>query len=232
MTEEIIDRLVLLIANGALKPGDKLPPERELMRQLGVGRSSLREAIGTLSLTGVLTVRPGSGMYVTVSPEEFLAKPLGWGIPFGRGRVQEIVEARRILERAIVALAAERASETELAEMRYHLFQMNTSRRSLRKVITADISFHAALAKASHNDVLQSLFLQIRNLLRSFTEKVLSVPGAYDSVISGHGEIFRAVEAHDVEGAQSALCRHLDLVGGILAALADTTSPPDANGTA
>jgi GntR family transcriptional repressor for pyruvate dehydrogenase complex len=231
LTEEIVDRLVSLIASGKLKPGDRLPPERELMQQLGVGRSSLREAIGSLSLTGVLTVRPGSGTFVTLSHEEFLAKPLGWGIPMGPGRVQELIEARRILEQAIVALAAERASETEIAEMKRHLLLMNTSRRNRRKFIKADMTFHATLAKASHNNVLQSLFLQIRNLLRSFTEKILLVPGAYDSVISGHGEIFSAIEARDVEGARSALGRHLDLVSDILASVAVTTTPSDVNHT-
>jgi len=229
LTEEIVDRLVSLIASGELKQGDKLPPERTLMKQLGVGRSSLREAIGALSLMGVITVRPGSGTYLTLSPEKFLAKPLGWGIPMGRGRVQDLIEARRILEQAIVALATERASEAEIAEVKQHLSHMNANRRNLRKVINADMAFHASLAKASHNDVLQSLFLQIRNLLRSFTEKILLVPGAYDSVISGHGKIFSAIEARDVEGARSALNRHLDLVRDILASVAITTPPPDAN---
>lgn len=230
LTEEIVNQLVSLLASGQLRPGDRLPPERELMKQLGVGRSSLREAIGSLSLTGVLTVRPGSGTYVSLSHEEFLAKPLGWGIPMGQGRVQELVEARRILEQAIVGLAAERATEAEIAEMKYYLSQMNSRRKNLRKVIKADMSFHATIARASHNDVLLSLFLQIRNLLRSFTQKVLLVPGAYDSVISGHSEICRAIEARDVERARSALCRHLDLVSDILASVA-VTSPPRQNRT-
>ncbi len=217
LTEEIIDRLVSLISNGTLKPGDKLPAERNLMKQLGVGRSSLREAVGALSLMGVITVRPGSGAYVTVSPGEFLAKPLGWGIPMAQGRVPELIEARRALEQTIVALAAERASEADIAEIKEHLLQMNENRRKRRKFIKADMAFHGALAKASHNDVLVSLFLQIRNLMRSFTEKVLLVPGAYDSVMSGHGEIFAAIEAGNAEGARSALDRHLDLVSDILA---------------
>ena len=199
------------------------------MQKLGVGRSSLREAIGSLALTGVLTVRPGSGTTVTLSHEKFLAKPLGWGLPMGRGRIQELMEARRFLEQTIVALAAERASDTEIAEMRYHLLRMNNSRKNLRKVINADMAFHATLAKASHNDVFVSLFLQIRNLLRSFTEKVLLVPGAYEPVISGHGEIFRAIEARDAEGAQTALSKHLDLVSNILAPVDVTTILSDAS---
>ena len=77
LTDQIIDRLVDMIEKGNFKPGDKLPPEPELMELFGVGRSSIREAINALSLFGLLTVRPGQGTHVAVFSEEHLAKPLG-----------------------------------------------------------------------------------------------------------------------------------------------------------
>jgi len=229
LTEEIVDQLVSLIASGRLKPGDKLPPERVLMKQLGVGRSSLREAIGSLSLMGVVTVRPGSGTHVAVSGEEFLAKPLSWGIPMGRGRLQELIEARRVLEEAIAGLAAEKASEAEITEMRYHLAQMKTNRRNQRKVVKADLSFHIAMARASHNTMLLGFLRQIRNLLRSWVEKALLVPGVYDSTLEEHSEILSAVEARDVEGARLALRRHLKSVGDALASVVLARTSSDTN---
>ena len=227
LTEEIVDQLVSLIVSGKLKRGNKLPPERELMKQLGVGRSSLREAIGSLSLIGVLVVRPGSGTYVTVSREEFLAKPLSWGIPIGHGRTQELVEARRILEEATASLAAERASEADIAEMRYHLTQMKTNRRHLRKVINADMSFHETLAKASYNSLLLNFLMQIGNLLRSWKEETLLIPGVYDSAVEEHEKILSAIEEHNAERARAALCRHLESVGDALASVVLKRTPSD-----
>ena len=220
LTEEVVNELVSLIASGKLKRGDKLPPERVLTKQLGVGRSSLREAIGSLSLTGVLSVRPGSGTYVTFSGEEFLAKPLRWGIPIGHGRVQELVEARTILEQATAALAAERASEAEIAEIRHYLTLMEKNRKNLRKATKADVSFHIAIAQASHNAILVSFIQQIRNLLQSWVDKAFLIPGIYDSAIVQHAQILSEIEARNTDGARAALCKHLDLVGDTLASVA------------
>lgn len=216
LTEEIVDQLVSSLASGKLKRGDKLPPERVLMKQLGVGRSSLREAIGTLSLTGVLTVRPGSGTYITISQEEFLSKPLSWGIPMGYSRVQELIEARHTLEQAIAGMAAERASEADVAKISDQLAQMKNNRGNLRKVMKADVSFHTEIAKASNNTVLLNFMLQIRKLLQSWMEKAFSVPGVYDSTIEEHGEILNAIEMHDVERARAAVSKHLSSVGDVL----------------
>jgi len=227
LTEKIVDRIVSLIASGELKRGDKLPPERVMMKQLGVGRSSLREAIESLSLMGVLTRHPGSGTHVSVSGEEFLAKPLSWGIPLGRGRLQELIEARRILEEAITALAAEKASEAEIAEIRHYLAEMKANHRNRRKVIKADLSFHIAMAKASHNTVLLGFITQIRNLLRSWIDKALLVPGVYDSTVEEHSEILSAIEAHDVEGARLALRSHLKSVGDALISIVLTRTSPE-----
>jgi len=220
LTEGVLDQLVSLIAGGKLKPGDKLPPERLLAKQLGVGRSSLREAIGSLVLTGVLSVRPGSGTYVTISGEEFLAKPLRWGIPMGRGKVQELVEARNIVEQATVTLAAERASEAEIAAIRHHLTLMEKNRGNLHKAARADVSFHLAIAQASHNAMLESFIQQVRNLLQSWVDKAMLIPGTYDSVIKQHSQILREIEARNADGARAALSKHLELVGDVLASVA------------
>src|SRR3989339_1478998 len=83
VTDQIIDQMISMITDGKFKPGDKLPPEPALMEQFGVGRSSLREAIGALSLIGMLTVRPGYGTHVSASLGESASKPLRWGMFMG-----------------------------------------------------------------------------------------------------------------------------------------------------
>ena len=219
LTEEISEQLVSLIVNGNLKKWDKLPPERELMKQFGVGRGTVRQAIGSLSLMGVLVVRPGSGTYVTVTKEELLAHPLSWGTPVGRHMVQELMEARHFLETVIVELAAQRAREDDITEMRHCLTQMKAIKGNVNSMMTYDMSFHAALARASRNTQLFSFFLQIRNSLLGLGEQVLSIPSVYEKAVEGHAKILSAIEAHDVEGAKTELSNHLDFVEATLSSL-------------
>jgi GntR family transcriptional repressor for pyruvate dehydrogenase complex len=213
LTEEIVDQLVALLESNKLKFGDKLPPERKLMKLFGVGRSSIREALGSLSLMGVLVVRPGSGTYVDVSKEELLAKPFNRRVPLEPDRIQELVESRCILEEAIVELAAERASAADIKELRYYLTEMTSKRKHFNKIVTADLSFHIALAKASHNGQLLNFLLQIRNLLRHYIELGLLISGDYDSSVEEHSSILSAIEARNVKRARSMLRRHLELGG-------------------
>jgi len=214
ITDQIIDQFVSMIADGKLKPGDRLPPEHVLMRQFGVGRSSLREAIGALSLIGLLTVRPGHGTHVAASPNGFLEKPLSWSmLTVGRDKVHELVEARIALEHAIVGLAAERATQEEIAEIRHYQGRLKAAKKRGRRSIRADLSFHNALAKASHNSVLARLLSELRQPMRTWMQHL----GDYDKLIDEHDAIVDAVEAHDVDRAQSAVRQHLESVGARLA---------------
>ncbi len=220
VTDQIIDRLVSMIASGKLKRGDKLPSERMLMEQFGVGRSSLREAMGALSLVGLLSVRPGHGTHVTVSPDGFLAKPLSWGmLTRGSDKVHELIEARLVLEEAIVGLAAERATEEDIAEIRYHQAQLKATKTAGQKSVNTDLAFHTALAKASHNSVLAGFLSELRQPVRHWMEQKRSVLGGYHLVKEQHDEILGAIEVHDVERARSALRSHLKLAGDKLASI-------------
>jgi len=155
LTDQIIEHLITMIAEGRFTPGGKLPPEHLLMKEFGVGRSSLREAVGALSLIGLLNVSPGRGTHVNPSSDEFLAKPLRWGmLMMERDRIHELIEARIALEQTIVGMAAERATEEDIREIRDCHEQMRAAKKSRRKAIQADFSFHIALAKAGHDDAL------------------------------------------------------------------------------
>lgn len=220
VTDQIIEQLVSMIASGKLNRGDKLPPEHLLMKQFGVGRSSLREAIGALSLIGVVTVHPGRGTHVAVSPDGFLAKPFSWGIHMmGHDKVHELIEARLVVEQAIVELAAERATEEDIAEIKLHQEQLKATKKYGREAIKADLAFHNALAKASHNSILTRYLFELRHSMQSWMEQKVSVKGSRELVIEQHDEIMRAIETHDSEMAQSALRSHLQSTGDKLAAI-------------
>jgi len=214
LTDQIIDQLISMIADGKLKAGDKLPPEQVLMRQFGVGRSSLREAVGALSLIGLISVRPGLGTQVSVSASDFLAKPLRWGmLMMWRDKLHELVEARIVIEQAMVGMAAERATEEDIAEIRNCLDLLKTAKKGGKKAIQADLSFHHALAKASHNPMLTRFLAELRQPVRSWMEQKASIVGGYHMVVEQHEAILRAVEAHDPERARLAMQEHLDSVG-------------------
>jgi len=216
LTDQIVEQLISSIKNGKLKTGEKLPPERELMKQFGVGRSSLREAIGALLLTGVLTARPWGGTYVSVSSDEFMSRTLTWRIQIGLEKVEELVEARIVLEQAIVGLAAIKAKEADIAEIRHNqdLLKSITKNKHEQKAarVQADLSFHFALAKASHNATLLRFLSELHHLMLLWMRQTSRAESTYDlpTITKHHDDILDAVEAHDVERAQSALRIHLE----------------------
>ena len=214
LSDQIIESLIAMIANGELKPGDKLPPEPQLMNQFGVGRSSVREAIGALELIGLITVRPGHGTHITESPEKVQSTSIGLSlITIGHDKIRELVEARVELEQVIVRLAAERATKEDLTELKAQHKKLTDTVKSGRKLIHADLGFHAALAKASHNSVLMRFLNELRQPMRHWMEQKAKYDWGYDQVIEQHQTILNAIEAHDPETAQSAMRIHLELAG-------------------
>jgi GntR family transcriptional repressor for pyruvate dehydrogenase complex len=220
LTDLVIDQLVSMITKGKLKAGDKLPPEPELMKRFGVGRGSLREAIGALSLIGLLTVRPGSGTQVSMSSSEFLAKPFRLGLfMFWEDKLHELIEARIAFEQITVGMAAERRTEEDLAEIRHHQGTLKAAKRSGKKSIQADLQFHIALAKASHNSIMIRFLEELRQPMRKWMEQKASLVGGYESVVEQHDAIVRAIEDADAERAKTALKEHLESVGERLTAI-------------
>ena len=114
LPDQIAARVVAMITERHLKPGDRLPPERELAQVMGVSRSSLREALRALSLLGVTEMRQGDGTYLTALDPDALMRPFGLVLALSDGQLQELFEARRVIEPGLAALAAERIDEETL----------------------------------------------------------------------------------------------------------------------
>ncbi len=219
VTDQIIDQLTAMIADGRFKPGDKLPSEPVLMEQFGVGRSSLREAIGALSLIGMLTVRPGHGTHVAAPAGEPLTKPLRWGMFMTwREKLHEFIEARISLEQTLVGMAAERATETDIEEIRRGLNLLKSPKLTRRRAIEADLVFHMAVANASHNSVLARFLEELRQPVRQWMEQKASLFGGYDRVYEQHEAVFKAILARDSALAQRMIKEHLEAVGERLTA--------------
>ena len=208
--EHVIEQLVSLISSGKIEAGEKLPSEARLMKQLGVGRSSLREAISVLTFTGLLVIQPGKGTYVNANKEDFLARPLKWGIPLGNTRIRELIEARSMIEGEFVLLSSQRASPAHIKKARLYLNRQKRSKGNLQRTIHYASSFHYATAQACGNGTLITLYNQIRNLMSSWVEEAYKLPGFYEESIEAHSALLDAIASHDIKKAQSAACKHLE----------------------
>ena len=213
IADQIAEKLLQLIRNGDLKPGEKLPSEPELMKMFSVGRSSIREAIGALSLIGLITVRPGQGTHVAVPSGRNQAKPIGLMLAVGPDKVREFVEARLELEKIIVRMTAERATEAEIEEIKRYHSRLKPPLKSHRKTIQADLDFHAAIAKASHNSVLVRFLSELRLPMRNWIDQSGNFKLIYDKVYDQHDDIISAIQARSGEKAQAAMQTHLESIG-------------------
>jgi len=215
---QIADKLIQMIRNGDLKPGDKLPPEPELMKKFNVGRSSIREAIGALSLIGLITVRPGHGTHVAVPTGKNQAKPIGLMLTVGPEKVREFVETRIELEKVIARMSAERATEEEIEEIKHHHVKLKPPLKSRRKTIQADLDFHAAIAKASHNSVLARFLSELRLPMLDWMEQKAKFDWGYEKVYEQHDRILSAIQSRDGKKAQAAMQAHLEFTSEKLVA--------------
>ena len=145
-------RLARLVATS--EPGTCLPTERELCAKLGVGRSTLREAIRSLTFMGVVRPRQGSGTYVTSPEDQAVEKMIALGLTFQRAKVQDIIEVRRVLEVEVARMAAERYNESDRSELERIMKAMSASWVQPAEASHCDLQYHVGLARASHNVVL------------------------------------------------------------------------------
>ena len=196
VTEEIVNRLIRLILDQGLTHGDKLPSERELCEQLGVGRPSLREAVKTLSAVGIVEVAVGEGMFVGNGEALILSKPLSWRLLMAERTAAEVMEARRLVEVELATQAARRATPDEVAAIGEQLEQMRRSTRDAQQYSGADLGFHLAIARAAHNVVLVHILTALQQLIRLWVvENVTSDPGEALQALAEHEPILAAIRA-------------------------------------
>lgn len=213
LTEEIVKRIINIITELGMKPGDKLPTERELVATFRVGRSSIREAIKILSAIGVVRIVAGAGMFVGNGNLSLLAKPLSLGFLRGGRGTAELIEARRLLEVELAGLAAERASTEEVASMKDGLAEMHAHQEDIERYTESDIRFHLAVARGAHNEVLLDLLETLQHIIRNWIFKSIEEVEGMPSSIHEHVPIYDAISAHDSVRARAAMNEHLEKAG-------------------
>lgn len=219
VTEQIVERITSFILDERLRPGDKLPSERDLMGRLGVGRSTLREAIKTLSAIGIVDVQIGDGMYVSSGQTAVLTKPLSWGLLIGEHSTREVIEARRVVEVELIGLATLRTTPEDMAAIEAHWATMRANQDNAEVFTEADQDFHLAIAAAARNSVLYHVLDTLRHIIRIWIFKTFSEYPDRQPGFDEHAAIFGALQARDPDAARAAMAEHLDAAGGRLLSL-------------
>jgi GntR family transcriptional repressor for pyruvate dehydrogenase complex len=210
LTADICRKLLSHLIREDWTEGERIPAERELCQQLGVGRVSLREALKALEIMGMIETRLGDGTFVC-RRSEFLSRPLLWAIAASDlTEAQELVEARQLIEVELVGFAAERANGEDLQELQAHLKRMEDGLKDAAAFLEADISFHLAVGRAAHNRILQNALQLIRNLMQQWIGETLAINGVAAEALKQHRQIFDAINKHRVEQARAAMKLHLD----------------------
>lgn len=207
--EEITTRLQTMVQNDDLKPGDRLPPERQLAIMFGVSRNSVREAIKSLEQHGVLISKPGAGTYITENSQANLATAMGDAFARERHRLDDIFELRLLLEPQIAHLAAQRISKRELQKMQSLISAYTKNMQDGLPVYFYDQAFHDAIAAATGNQSITLLMDQMHELLRESRDEALQSTVRSAKSLEDHQKILEALSMNDPERARAAMTDHL-----------------------
>ena len=214
--EEIVRQVKAMIADGKLKGGDRLPPERDLAEKFVVSRTSVREALRALESLGLVEIRPGEGTFVRQVSIDTLIEPLALLMVSQREAIGELFEARRLLEPSLAALAATRATPDEIQEMERILDEQGREVASGRTGLAQDAQFHAAIGAAAHNRAITRIAHGIMDLLTQSREDSLNTPGRPTRSHEDHRRILAAIGRRDADGARAAMLEHIGAVEGLV----------------
>lgn len=210
LTQHLVRRLRDCIVDGVIKPGERLPPERELALMLNVSRSSLRQALKAFQVMGVLEVKQGSGNYLTENAGQIVREPEDLLVPLRGITFAELFEARRAIEAEAAACAAVRARRSEFDEMNAAIEQMHLAQDDVIRFAAHDTEFHRVIATASGNSVLIwfiTLFQHVLNDAHIAHARAAKLPRIREE----HSRIYKALRARDADEARREMLAHLTL---------------------
>lgn len=222
VSDKVVQSLRILIQQNNMQVGDRLPAERKLCEQLGVSRSSLREAIQQLTSQGILLSKVGAGTYLQQPPVDWsqhqIVKPLSDLMDEDPEYRFDVQEARLILEGGTAWYAAQRATPDDIVNIR-HCYERIAHYQAIGdddEAARADAKFHLAIAEASHNVVLIQMMRSLFDLLQFNVvlgrRKVYSESHRFDQLQDQHFQVMAAIEHQDPEAAKKAVCGHIEFV--------------------
>lgn len=212
--ELVFEQIKHMIVNGILKRGDKLPSERELVDQLQVSRTSIREALRALQIIGLVECRHGEGNYIREKFENSLFEPLSIMFMLHESTPNDIIEVRMIIELEAVAMAANKITDKELVSLAILVKNFKDS-QSEDENVKIDKKFHYEIARASGNFLLFNILNVISELIDSFIDdarrKIIINEKNIELLAKQHEDIYEALQRRNPQEAIAAMKRHLDI---------------------
>jgi GntR family transcriptional repressor for pyruvate dehydrogenase complex len=213
LSDHIVEQIAEMIARGSLKPGDRMPSEKQLCEKFGVGRTSVREALRSLSVMGVLQSHMGDGTFVATDASRFLQRSFHWGLLLNAKVVEDLIETRLMLESHNAQLAALKAAGDDLVRMEQSVRLMEEHVGDPAQYLDADLQFHLTIAQATQNSILQSLLSTTRGYLQAWIRETLARAENSEKrarlSITEHKRILRALRNKDSEAARQAMAAHI-----------------------
>ncbi len=207
--DRVVDHVRRLIEKGELKPGDRLPSERELAQELGVSRPSVRSGLEALEAMGVVLSRRGAGTFIADGPPNLGTEPLSLLASLHRFTPNEMFEARQVLEVGVAGLAARHATPEQLATMAEEVTEMFASIEDSTAFLVHDVRFHRAIGVGSGNRVLAALRERVSAQFYELRKETVRHARGLRESVEMHRRIYRAIRSKDVEEAQAAMTEHL-----------------------
>jgi GntR family transcriptional repressor for pyruvate dehydrogenase complex len=211
VSDEIVDQIRNLISQGKLKPGDRLLPERELIREFDVSRPSLREALNSLITMGFLEIK-GKRTYIKSVASESMQNPLSLLIKADTQKLFDLIEVRKAIEAWGAFLAAQRATEEDIKQLETIIEEMKKAFEEGRSWEKQDADFHLGMAQATHNTIQTHVMSTIYDLLRESMAKVFKDRAKVKKLLDHHQRIFNAIKNHSPDKAREKTLEHLSYV--------------------
>lgn len=223
LSDRVADRLLETIVSRRLRPGDRLPSERDLAEQFAVSRTVVREAVRSLAGKGIIDARPGRGLTVSAVGAAAVRQSITLYL-HGSSSIdyRKVHEVRAMLEVQVAALAAQRASDAELERLRGQCDSMERTLEDNEAASREDVQFHRMLAESTHNELYVLLLDAIGDSLMEIRVHTFRVPGRIAVALAAHREILRRVAERDVRGARREMRLHLQDVERLWERLAVT----------
>ncbi len=210
LVQSVVEQLLEYIREGKIAPGQKLASERDLMHSLGVGRSSLREALQALVALEVLEIRPGKGYFVRRLKPAGIVQPEALGALIEIESLNDLLEVREMLEMETIVLAARRATEDDFKRLACKVTEMKEALAAGQRVYKLAAEFHTVLAEAAHNPVLVRLMQTVSSLLRARGERIeKAIPNRSEREVVLHEQLFEALLTRIPEECTKAMREHL-----------------------
>jgi GntR family transcriptional repressor for pyruvate dehydrogenase complex len=206
---QVVEHIRREIEAGRLGPGQRLPPERELAKRMGISRPSLRTGLRTLQAMGVVTARRGAGTFIVGGPPKLGKAPLQFLAALHRFPLDQMYEARRVLEVGAAALAAERATGEQLAAMADEITGMFATLDEPQAFLRHDLGFHRAAAAGSGNSILATIIGTLTEIVRETGRLHMEGFGLREAAET-HRRIYEAIRAHSPERARREMNEHLE----------------------